>query len=442
MELEKKIVILSVSIALILILSVVSVKYVGNSVKDTTPPITVITTLNGETEFNVGEQVNIRCDATDDTELEFVKLSINNNNLCTAKDSCSTKYDATIDGQKIFNCDATDTSNNTASSTLTIKILAPPVVEQEPEKTEKIQEDVLNTTETNVTNNSPFWVIEPTDKIINEDSNLTYQLNASDLDNETLYYSVTGINSTVNSQGLLIFTPDKDWFGTADLEIGVTDNKDNLTSSIEVEVVNINDKPIANAGNDIAGFNNQTITLNGSANDVDNDNNNNLAYTWTQLKGTGITLNNANTARPTFSPTNATTYIFSLTINDGSATSDPDNVTIIVASVIIPSCTENWACTDWGICQQSNNQTRNCIDINNCGTLVNKSASIQDCIYENPDNNQTTNITSENLITGNVIGTNTNPDSKLKVYTILFVLFMFLSVGAIIYQLIYGHKNI
>lgn len=44
-------------------------------------------------------------------------------------------------------------------------------------------------------------------------------------------------------------------------------------------------------------------------------------------------------------------------------------------------CNENWSCTDWSVCSNSQ-QTRSCTDANNCGTTTNKPVESQSCIGE------------------------------------------------------------
>jgi hypothetical protein len=48
---------------------------------------------------------------------------------------------------------------------------------------------------------------------------------------------------------------------------------------------------------------------------------------------------------------------------------------------VLPTCTENWTCTDWSACSPEGKQTRTCTDLNRCGTTRNKPAEIQNCTY-------------------------------------------------------------
>ncbi|MFH0972052.1 MAG: right-handed parallel beta-helix repeat-containing protein [Candidatus Micrarchaeota archaeon] len=46
-------------------------------------------------------------------------------------------------------------------------------------------------------------------------------------------------------------------------------------------------------------------------------------------------------------------------------------------------CSENWSCTNWGVCTNSS-QTRACLDLNSCGTTTSKPAELQNCTMPSP----------------------------------------------------------
>jgi hypothetical protein len=51
---------------------------------------------------------------------------------------------------------------------------------------------------------------------------------------------------------------------------------------------------------------------------------------------------------------------------------------------VLPTCTENWTCTEWSECSPEGIQTRICTDRNNCGTTRNKPVETQTCTYIPP----------------------------------------------------------
>lgn len=67
--------------------------------------------------------------------------------------------------------------------------------------------------------------------------------------------------------------------------------------------------------------------------------------------------------------------------SDGTGFFSPDIICpngCLNGACIPPSCTPNWACNTWSTCT-NNQQTRNCIDLNSCGTIGNNPALTQSC---------------------------------------------------------------
>ncbi|TQF10472.1 histidine kinase [Myxococcus llanfairpwllgwyngyllgogerychwyrndrobwllllantysiliogogogochensis] len=83
----------------------------------------------------------------------------------------------------------------------------------------------------------------------------------------------------------------------------------------------------------------RVITLNGTGSvDPDASAQSTLTYAWTQIGGPPVTLNGANTATPTFStlvPAN-TIFTFQLVVSDGTDSSQPKVVQVLVANVNNP----------------------------------------------------------------------------------------------------------
>jgi hypothetical protein len=122
--------------------------------------------------------------------------------------------------------------------------------------------------------------------------------------------------------------------GSYTFKLVVTDTVEASLPSIvtlNVGAAVANQKPIANAGPDqnLAGIGVQ-VTLNGSQSSDPDGGPSSLTYSWSQISGQSLLMNNGNTANPSFTPTVAGSYSFRLVVNDGKDSSTPDVVTIQV----------------------------------------------------------------------------------------------------------------
>lgn len=109
-----------------------------------------------------------------------------------------------------------------------------------------------------------------------------------------------------------------------------------LVDQVVITVKQVNKYPTANAGVDQTVNEGATVTLDGSASsDPDGDA---LTYTWTAP--TGIILSSSTVAKPTFTAPEASQdiiYTFTLTVNDGLATSQPDTIKVTVINIFEPT---------------------------------------------------------------------------------------------------------
>jgi len=101
---------------------------------------------------------------------------------------------------------------------------------------------------------------------------------------------------------------------------------DSVTVNIDEQEEDNNNPPVANAGPDKETYETESVVLEGSGTDQDNDI---LTYSWSC---TGGTLSNSNISHPTFyapSVTSDTTYKCTLNVSDGES-SDSDSANILV----------------------------------------------------------------------------------------------------------------
>jgi hypothetical protein len=107
-----------------------------------------------------------------------------------------------------------------------------------------------------------------------------------------------------------------------------------LWSLEDIVIINVtlppNIRPVANAGNDFTAYSNTTISLNGSgSSDPDGSI---ITWDWNCTSHPSLSITNENSSTPSFQPTAAGYYIFTLRIKDdrgGWAIEDMVNVTII-----------------------------------------------------------------------------------------------------------------
>jgi hypothetical protein len=111
------------------------------------------------------------------------------------------------------------------------------------------------------------------------------------------------------------------------------DNTSQLSSCFAITATNKTEPPIANAGSNQTVTVGTLVTLGGSGSSDPNTPPLPLTFKWTQTSGPTVTLTGANTAMPTFTPTQTGTYIFSLVVNNGVLDSAAASVTITIIPV-------------------------------------------------------------------------------------------------------------
>lgn len=152
-----------------------------------------------------------------------------------------------------------------------------------------------------------------------------------DPDNDTMTYTWTQTSGasvvlTGAQTATPTFTPTTS--GVLGFTLMVSDGQAATQDTILVTVNNVNQVPIAEAGQDKTVTVGSTVTLDGtSSSDPDG---NPISYVWSQTSGTIVSLSNSNTANPSFVPTSEGVYVFSLIVYDGKDTSSADTVTVTV----------------------------------------------------------------------------------------------------------------
>jgi len=155
---------------------------------------------------------------------------------------------------------------------------------------------------------------------------------SSDLDTDPLTYlwiQVGGpaVTLTGATTATATFTPSQ--LGMYTFNVTVDDGFGG-TAPDQVVITVANRAPMANAGADFMARKATTVDLDGSQS-TDPDLDSPLTYTWAQVTGPAVTLNNANNAITNFTPPQVGLYNFSLAVDDGhlnGVTTDYVEVTV------------------------------------------------------------------------------------------------------------------
>ena len=157
-----------------------------------------------------------------------------------------------------------------------------------------------------------------------EDNAVTFELNANDIEGDTLTMEIISQPSHGQLEGTMpnfTYTPDANFRGSD--EITYTVNDGNLTSNeatVYILIRNVNDAPTVNAGVDKKIRVGHDIWISGSANDSDGDI---VKYEW--KKGNKI-LSNAQSFR--YTPTTVGNHELTLSVTDNENAKSSDSVVI------------------------------------------------------------------------------------------------------------------
>ena len=175
-----------------------------------------------------------------------------------------------------------------------------------------------------------------------EDVAIQKALQASDIDNDDLTYFIDTVPQSgriiLLSDHIVQYTPDKNFFGKDQFSFYVFDGQAMSESAwIDITVKNTPDIPVANAGNNLTINELQTVTLDGSlSSDPDND----IAdYSWTQIDGISVDLNDSNQSVVRFNLpdiTNDQDVLFQLTVTDQTGRKNTDTITVHVIDISAP----------------------------------------------------------------------------------------------------------
>ncbi|MBW2976522.1 tandem-95 repeat protein [Candidatus Woesearchaeota archaeon] len=100
-------------------------------------------------------------------------------------------------------------------------------------------------------NDAPTIDNLPESFTIDEDTNLEFQVDASDVENDVLAYSVNNTLAAINSSGFLTFAPELNFNGAVDLTVTVSDGQDSASETTQIIVIPVNDAPVVEPIGDI-----------------------------------------------------------------------------------------------------------------------------------------------------------------------------------------------
>lgn len=132
----------------------------------------------------------------------------------------------------------------------------------------------------------------------------------------------------LNTDGSFTYTPDANYHGPDSFTYTANDGElASNVATVTIDVVSVNDAPVADAGGTYAGDEGSAIALSGDASDVDGDA---LSYTWSS--DGPCTFSDASALNPMLTCDDDGSFTATLTVDDGTTTSS-SNAAVTVTNV-------------------------------------------------------------------------------------------------------------
>ncbi|MBL7101042.1 MAG: S8 family serine peptidase [Nanoarchaeota archaeon] len=224
-----------------------------------------------------------------------------------------------------------------------------------------------------VDSTSPTVIIDlPQNTTYATNTSLELNFSATDSNLDSCWYNLNNGNITIDNCANTTFNTSKE---PNNLKLFVNDSASNEASAeisfiadISYPLINLTspseDASIESPASltytvEDYGIANCSLSINGTINSTDD------SITTSATQEFSVTLTNDN-------------YYWSVSCTDST---NKENISEERAITI---CTENWNCTEWESCSDSQ-QARTCTDLNNCGTTHSKSTESQSCSSESDD---------------------------------------------------------